>query len=98
MLGICVGLQLLFEDGEEAGGAKGLGILRGRIGRLPPEVKLPHIGWSPVRVVGDRSPLFAPLDGQYVYFAHSYAAARRRAGGSPARHPRPTLLRGPGPG
>ena len=74
VLGICVGLQLLFEDGEEAGGAKGLGILRGRIARLPAGVKLPHIGWSPVRLVGEREPLFGPLDGEYVYFAHSFAA------------------------
>ena len=74
VLGICVGLQLLFEDGEEAGGARGLGILPGRIEKLPPGVKLPHIGWSPVRLVGERPALFAPLDGQYVYFAHSYAA------------------------
>ena len=74
VLGICVGLQLLFEDGEEAGGARGLGILPGRIARLPSQVKLPHIGWSPVRLVGERSPLFAPLDGEYVYFAHSFAA------------------------
>jgi glutamine amidotransferase len=70
MLGICVGLQVLFERGEEAGGARGLGILPGTISRL----KLPNIGWSPVRAVGSRHPLFAPLDGQYVYFAHSYAA------------------------
>ncbi len=74
VLGICVGLQLLFEDGEEAGGARGLGILAGRISRLPATVKLPHIGWSPVRQVGERSDLFAPLDGEYVYFAHSFAA------------------------
>jgi imidazole glycerol-phosphate synthase subunit HisH len=74
VLGICVGLQLLFEDGEEAGGARGLGILPGRIEKLPAGVKLPHIGWSPVRLVGGSVPLFAPLDGQYVYFAHSYAA------------------------
>ncbi len=74
VLGICVGLQLLFDDGEEAGGARGLGILRGRIARLPSQVKLPHIGWSPVRLVGERAPLFTPLDGEYVYFAHSYAA------------------------
>jgi glutamine amidotransferase len=74
VLGICVGLQLLFEDGEEAGGATGLGILQGRIEKLPAGVKLPHIGWSPVRLVGAGAPLFAPLDGQYVYFAHSYAA------------------------
>ncbi len=74
VLGICVGLQLLFEDGEEAGGARGLGILRGRISKLPAGVPLPHIGGSPVRLVGERAPLVAPLDGQYVYFAHSYAA------------------------
>jgi len=74
MLGICVGLQILFERGEEAGGARGLGIVPGTVARLPAGVKLPHIGWSPVRAVGSRHPLFAPLDGQYVYFAHSYAA------------------------
>ncbi len=74
LLGICVGLQILFEEGEEGGGAKGLGIVPGKIARLPSTVKLPHIGWSPVRAVGEPHPLFAPLDGQYVYFAHSYAA------------------------
>jgi imidazole glycerol-phosphate synthase subunit HisH len=74
VLGICVGLQLLFDDGEEAGGAKGLGIVPGRIAKLPSTVKLPHIGWTQVHGVGEGVPLFAPLDGQYVYFAHSYAA------------------------
>jgi len=74
MLGICVGLQILFEDGEEGGAAKGLGLIPGTIARLPGTVKLPHIGWSPVRAAGLPHPLFAPLDGQYVYFAHSYAA------------------------
>jgi glutamine amidotransferase len=74
VLGICVGLQLLFEDGVEAGGARGLGVLRGTIERLPATVKLPHIGWAPVELVGERPALFAPMDGQYVYFAHSYAA------------------------
>jgi glutamine amidotransferase len=74
VLGICVGLQILFEAGEEAGGARGLGLVAGTIRRLPAGVKLPHIGWSPVRAAGPLHPLFAPLDGQYVYFAHSYAA------------------------
>ena len=74
MLGICVGLQILFEDGEEAGGARGLGILPGTVARLPAGVKLPNIGWSRVRAVGSRHPIFAPIDGEYVYFAHSYAA------------------------
>ncbi len=74
MLGICVGLQILFEEGEEGGRAKGLGLIPGVISKLPGTVKLPHIGWSPVRAAGLPHPLFAPLDGQYVYFAHSYAA------------------------
>ncbi len=74
VLGICVGLQILFERGVEAGGARGLGILPGTIERLPDSVKLPHIGWSRVRATSSCPPLLAPLDGQYVYFAHSYAA------------------------
>jgi glutamine amidotransferase len=74
VLGICVGLQILFESGEEAGGAKGLGIVPGVIRRLPDGVKLPNIGWCQVRAAGPLHPLFAPLDGEWVYFAHSYAA------------------------
>jgi len=75
VLGICVGLQILFEKGVEAGGARGLGILPGTIERLPDGVKLPNIGWSPVRAaMQPLHPLFAPLEGQYVYFAHSFAA------------------------
>jgi glutamine amidotransferase len=74
VLGICVGLQILFEEGEEAGGAKGLGLLPGRIARLPAGQKLPHIGWSALRRTASVAPLFAPMDGEYAYFAHSYAA------------------------
>jgi glutamine amidotransferase len=74
VLGICVGLQLLFETGDEAGGARGLGILPGAISRLPEGVRLPHIGWSRLRLVAADAAIFAPLDGTYVYFAHSYAA------------------------
>jgi glutamine amidotransferase len=75
VLGICVGLQILFEEGEEAGGAKGLGLLPGRIARLPAAgQKLPHIGWSPLRATPSAPPLLRPLDGEYAYFAHSYAA------------------------
>lgn len=92
VLGICVGLQILFEEGEEAGGARGLGIVSGRIAKLPPTVKLPHIGWSPVRAAGPLHPLFAPMDGQYVYFAHSYAAPAEAAGAQLlADHGRPYL-------
>jgi len=82
VLGICVGLQILFERGEEAGGAEGLGLVPGAIARLPQGVKLPHIGWSVVRATPGCHPLFRPLDGQYVYFAHSYAAPADARGAS----------------
>jgi glutamine amidotransferase len=74
VLGICVGLQILFEEGDEAGGAKGLGILPGRIRKLPEDQKLPHIGWSPLAATATAPPLFEGMDGAYAYFAHSYAA------------------------
>jgi glutamine amidotransferase len=74
VLGICVGLQILFEEGEEAGGARGLGLLPGRIAKLPSGQKLPNIGWSPLRRTASAPPLLAPLDGEYAYFAHSFAA------------------------
>jgi glutamine amidotransferase len=74
VLGICVGLQILFEDGEEGGGSKGLGLLPGTIRKLPDGQKLPHIGWSPLRATASCPPLFRPLDGAYAYFAHSFAA------------------------
>ena len=80
VLGICVGLQVLFESGEEAGGAKGLGIVPGVIRRLPDGVKLPNIGWCRVRAAGPLHPLFAPMDGAWAYFAHSYAAPAEAPG------------------
>ncbi len=90
VLGICVGLQLLFERGEEHGGALGLGLLPGTVARLPSTVKLPHIGWSRVRATPACHPLFRPLDGAYVYFAHSFAApADARGAALLADHGRP---------
>jgi len=90
VLGICVGLQLLFESGVEHGGAKGLGLVPGVVDRLPDTVKLPHIGWSPVRATETCHPLFRPLDRQYVYFAHSFAAPAQAPGTSLiAEHGRP---------
>ncbi len=79
-LGICVGLQLLFDDGVEHGGARGLGLIPGTIARLPDTVKLPHIGWSTVRATATCHALFRPLDGEYVYFAHSFAAPAEARG------------------
>lgn len=65
-LGICLGMQVLFEVSEEHGPSKGLGILPGRVTRLPATVTVPHIGWNTVSAPGD-----AP--GEYFYFDHSYA-------------------------
>lgn len=72
-LGICVGLQLLFERSDESPDAKGLGILPGEILRIPDTgLKVPQIGWNNIKV--DTScPLFQGLTGEpYVYFVHSY--------------------------
>ncbi|MDF2629903.1 MAG: hisH [Symbiobacteriaceae bacterium] len=76
VLGICLGMQLLFEYGEEYGGGPGLGLLTGRATRLPDTVKLPQIGWNLVEPVAAAHPIFEGLDQPYyAYFDHSYAAA-----------------------
>jgi imidazole glycerol-phosphate synthase subunit HisH len=59
-LGICLGMQLLFESSEEAGGTEGLGIIKGQVTRLPDKVTVPHIGWNTV-------------GGEHYYFDHSFA-------------------------
>jgi imidazole glycerol phosphate synthase glutamine amidotransferase subunit len=79
-LGICVGLQALFDGSEEAPGIAGLGALTGRVAQLPATGKLPHMGWNQIRRVRT-SRLFAGVpDDAWFYFAHSYAA--RDAGGA----------------
>jgi len=73
-LGICLGLQLLFEQSEESPRARGLGLLRGSVRRLPEAVKVPHLGWNIVAFrEGER--MFGSIpEGSYFYFAHSYYA------------------------
>ncbi len=72
-LGICLGLQLLFERSEESPKAKGLGILRGEIVRIPDTgLKIPHIGWNSLKLAEDGT-LFQGIEREsYVYFVHSY--------------------------
>lgn len=73
-LGICLGLQLLFEQSEESPGVSGLGILKGEILRIPPMegLKIPHMGWNSLDLANDGR-LFTGLEGHpYVYFVHSY--------------------------
>ncbi|MFI4994049.1 MAG: imidazole glycerol phosphate synthase subunit HisH [Solirubrobacterales bacterium] len=74
LLGLCLGMQLLFETSEEHGGAEGLGLLAGTVRRLhAPGLKLPHIGWSELRWLRD-TPLSEGLpDPAYLYHVHSFA-------------------------
>lgn len=74
ILGICLGMQLLFDVGEELRECKGLGLISGRIARIETDRKLPHIGWNTL-TLQNNSPLFRGLeDGVSVYFVHSFAA------------------------
>lgn len=73
-LGICLGLQLLFESSEESPGVKGLGILKGKIKKIPPKegLKIPHMGWNSLTLT-NHGRLFDGLpENPYVYFVHSY--------------------------
>lgn len=72
-LGICLGLHLLFEESEESHGIKGLGILKGKIIKIPEcGLKIPHIGWNSITPT-KKSKMFEGLgENPYVYFVHSY--------------------------
>jgi glutamine amidotransferase len=76
-LGICLGMQLLFEESEEFGPVPGLGILRGRVVRFRDMdgLQVPHMGWNQIRKVQDAPHLRGIDDGAFVYFVHSYYVA-----------------------
>lgn len=91
VLGICLGHQLLFEESEEFGVTRGLGLLPGRVAPLPDGVRAPHMGWSRLQA-RRQDPLLAGLaGGAWVYFVHSFTAqpspddlvATADAGGAP---------------
>ena len=73
-LGICLGLQLLFEKSDETPGVKGLGILPGEILRIPDKegIKIPHMGWNSVKIKKDARIFKDVTQDSYVYFVHSY--------------------------
>jgi glutamine amidotransferase len=72
LLGICIGMQLLFEESEEHGRHRGLGLLPGRVRRLPGPLPVPHMGWNRLRL-HRADPLFDGIaEGSHVYFVHSY--------------------------
>lgn len=72
-LGICLGMQLLFEGSDEAPGVPGLGFFKGQVKYLPTQLKVPHMGWNKLELRSP-SPLLEGADGEYVYFVHSYHA------------------------
>ena len=72
-LGICLGMQALFESSEEAPGLRGLALLSGRVRRFPSGQKVPHMGWAEVEPGGaDPDAFLAQVRGRMYYFAHSY--------------------------
>ena len=73
-LGICLGLQLLFESSEESEGVEGHGILKGKVVRLPEEsdLKIPHIGWNSLKYPNPGRLFTGIAEDSYVYFVHSY--------------------------
>ena len=71
-LGVCVALQVIFEDSEESPGAEGLGLLPGGVRRFRVDgLKVPHMGWNELRLVREH-PVLDGLDGEAFYFVHSY--------------------------
>ena len=81
-LGICVGMQMLFEVGEEMGEHEGLGLLGGRVLRFPrfTKRKVPHMGWNQLNIRQQSALLNGLGEGHYVYFVHSYYCAPTDAG------------------
>ena len=79
LLGICLGMQMLFEKSFEYGEFDGLGLIKGDVvpfeGKISPELKIPHIGWNSLQFSNKKSDLFKYInDGDFVYFVHSYFA------------------------
>ena len=78
-LGICLGMQLLFEKGFEYGEHEGLGFLKGNVipleNKIPENLNIPHMGWNALDFKGEKSPIFKYInDGDFVYFVHSFYA------------------------
>ena len=82
LLGICLGLQLLFTESEEGGLYKGMDLFPGRVVKLPNTVKIPQIGWNDLEIVKKDNPLFNGKfqikNGAFVYFVHSYYGDLKR--------------------
>ncbi len=77
-MGICLGLQLLFERSYEFGETEGFGVLEGEVVLLPPKVKVPHIGWNQLWRQKPSDLLNGIKEGEYFYFVHSYHVVPKR--------------------
>ncbi len=76
ILGVCLGFQLLFDESDEGTGGSGLGLLRGRVGRLDSDrAKVPHMGWNRLAMTRPSALLDGVDEGAHVYFVHSYAVS-----------------------
>ncbi|WP_308637300.1 imidazole glycerol phosphate synthase subunit HisH [Paenibacillus silvisoli] len=78
LLGICLGMQLLFSESEEYGQHQGLGLLPGSVIRFKGDFKVPHMGWNKLTFKQQSSPLFNGLEEGHVYFVHSFHAKPQR--------------------
>ena len=80
LLGVCLGMQMLFERSYEYGEHEGLGLLKGEIRpiaeRIPAGLKIPQMGWNSLKIVKESPLLKHTRDGEYVYFVHSYSAVK----------------------
>ena len=86
LLGICLGLQWLFDSSAEAPGVPGLGAIAGRCERLPAVVKVPHVGWNALELMGHSVLLRGLANGTQVYFTHTFAAPLADATVAAATH------------
>jgi len=80
LLGLCLGLQLLFSESEEFGRTLGFDFIPGKVKRLPADLKVPHIGWNQLHVKRPDPLLEGISEGSFVYFVHSYYAEAEEAG------------------
>lgn len=95
LLGICIGMQLLFEESDEHGRHRGLGILPGRVRRFEGELAVPHMGWNTLAARRPHPVLDGVADGAHVYFVHSYycdAADELVIAGSDYGHAFPAIV------
>lgn len=74
LMGICLGMQLLFEESDEVKLTKGLGFFKGRIRKFEGDLKIPHMGWNDLLIDNESKILKGVQEGSYVYFVHSYYA------------------------